>query len=81
MPAIQPILETLEQIYCENCHLATPTWRKRCIHCSKELSFKSKHPAKPANTGSVNIREQARRYTARFAGRNAGNGTSASHHA
>lgn len=27
----------LEQIYCEHCHLATPTWRGKCIHCAKPV--------------------------------------------
>ncbi|MBI2816360.1 MAG: hypothetical protein HYX72_05445 [Acidobacteria bacterium] len=28
----------LAQVYCANCHLATPTWRRRCIHCLKPWS-------------------------------------------
>jgi hypothetical protein len=27
-----------QEVYCEQCHLATPVWRKRCIHCSRALS-------------------------------------------
>src|SRR5580704_337261 len=27
-----------QEVYCERCHLATPVWRKRCIHCSRALS-------------------------------------------
>lgn len=27
----------LEHLYCPHCHLATPTWRQRCIHCKQKL--------------------------------------------
>jgi len=28
------LMEVIEQIYCDHCHLATPAWKRRCIHCS-----------------------------------------------
>jgi hypothetical protein len=30
MPAQE---KPLQQVYCDQCHLATPVWRARCIHC------------------------------------------------
>jgi hypothetical protein len=33
-PIAMPLQEKpLEQVYCDQCHLATPVWRTRCIHC------------------------------------------------
>jgi hypothetical protein len=29
------VLEGPIEVYCENCHLATPTWRQKCLHCAK----------------------------------------------
>jgi hypothetical protein len=34
--------EPLKHDYCGNCHLATPTWRKRCIHCYEPIGRSSK---------------------------------------
>jgi hypothetical protein len=31
------VLAGLMEVYCEHCHLATPTWRKRCLHCAEPL--------------------------------------------
>jgi hypothetical protein len=28
-------LSNSAEVYCRHCHLATPRWRKRCIHCSQ----------------------------------------------
>ena len=30
--------KSLDHVYCASCHLATTTWRKKCIHCSKPWS-------------------------------------------
>ena len=51
-------MESLEQIYCENCHLATPTWRKKCIHCTKPLQWNTKSGviARNANSSSTDGR-------------------------
>ena len=27
----------IQEIYCEHCHLATPTFRNNCIHCGLPL--------------------------------------------
>ncbi len=37
-----PITAELEQVYCTECHLATPTWRKKCIHCTAPLNLAEK---------------------------------------
>lgn len=29
--------QAIEHIYCEHCHLATPTWKRKCIHCGERL--------------------------------------------
>lgn len=26
-------VESIEETYCEHCHLATPLWKRQCIHC------------------------------------------------
>jgi len=36
------LAETVEHAYCDHCNLATPTWRKRCIHCVGPLYLRSK---------------------------------------
>ncbi len=36
-PLMQIPVKALDQIYCGSCHLATPTWRQRCIHCRELL--------------------------------------------
>lgn len=37
-PAIQIVEQPVRwETYCPHCHLATPTWRERCIHCAKPL--------------------------------------------
>ena len=28
-------LANAAEVYCRSCHLATPSWRKRCIHCTQ----------------------------------------------
>jgi hypothetical protein len=45
-----PIHVTLQrsgqEVYCTRCHLATPAWRNRCIHCSEPLQrshYESRH--------------------------------------
>ena len=34
--------EPIKHDYCSNCHLATPSWRKRCIHCYEPIERSSK---------------------------------------
>ena len=34
--------EPIQHDYCGNCHLATPTWRKRCIHCYEPIGRSAK---------------------------------------
>ena len=29
--------ELIETVYCNHCHLATPIWRSRCLHCKAPL--------------------------------------------
>ena len=29
--------KAIDEVYCAQCHLATPTWRNRCIHCRQLL--------------------------------------------
>jgi len=31
------LIESIEEAYCERCHLATPLWKLKCIHCGKSL--------------------------------------------
>ena len=38
--------EPIEMVYCEHCHLATPIWRNRCIHCRATLSPNLKRRAR-----------------------------------
>jgi len=38
------LVEAIEETYCEQCHLATPVWKLKCIHCGQSLSD---DPAKP----------------------------------
>ena len=33
----------IEQVYCEHCHLATPTWKRKCIHCGERLRVKQEN--------------------------------------
>ncbi len=28
---------SVNEVYCGHCHLATPSWREKCIHCFKPL--------------------------------------------
>ncbi len=35
---MQIVMESIAEVYCAHCHLATPTWREKCIHCANPLS-------------------------------------------
>jgi hypothetical protein len=39
--ATQTEKESIENVYCQRCHLATPEWRARCIHCQAPLLIAS----------------------------------------
>ena len=32
------LVEAIKETYCEKCHLATPAWKLKCIHCGQPLS-------------------------------------------
>jgi len=57
------LVESIEQIYCEHCNLATPTWRKRCIHCKVVLSLKSKEKRIARNYSPANANGYESRFT------------------
>ena len=66
MPALQTVEVGLAQVYCERCHLATPIWRKKCIHCSMPLSD---NPIQEAVTQNGGTRGHAENYRNRSSGR------------
>jgi hypothetical protein len=37
--------ETIETVYCPHCHLATPVWRAKCIHCKARIPAEAKKSA------------------------------------
>jgi hypothetical protein len=41
-----------EEVYCAHCHLATPSWRERCIHCFKPLGQSDESDARRLEGGS-----------------------------
>jgi hypothetical protein len=36
-PVASNTYQLAQEIYCGQCHLATASWRNRCIHCFKPL--------------------------------------------
>ena len=55
-PTFQP---GVSEVYCGQCHLATPSWREKCIHCYKPL-------APPAGSGkgrAARLESESRRAT------------------
>jgi len=34
--------QAIESVYCPRCHLASPAWRDRCIHCQFPLGSGSR---------------------------------------
>jgi len=35
--SVESDVKPLPSVYCSSCHLATPIWRGRCIHCRQLL--------------------------------------------
>jgi hypothetical protein len=60
---MQTLTESVAQMYCKNCYLATPTWRVKCIHCGLMASmfspFRSggrRHPQESRRRNSPRIK-------------------------
>lgn len=56
IPTAALIQTVAEETYCSHCHLATPTWRKRCIHCHEPLN--PEEPERPSRGPARKEKEQ-----------------------